>query len=145
MDGLINSLRGLLADVVALYFRAHGHHWNIEGPDFAQYHGLFGDIYEDIYGSIDPLAENIRKLGEFAPFRLDRILELKTLPDNSRTMNDAKSLAKDLLEGNEFLIGQLKAVFKVADSLDEQGVANFIADRIDMHQKWSWQLKASVK
>lgn len=145
MDGLVNALRTLLADAVALYLRAHGHHWNVEGQDFAQYHDLFSDIYEDVYSSIDPLAENIRKLGEYAPYRLDRLNELKSLPDSGRTTTDARALAKDLLEGNEYFIGQLKAAFKAADEADEQGVANFIADRIDMHQKWSWQLKASTK
>lgn len=142
---LADNLRVLLSDVVSLYFRAHGHHWNIEGQDFSQYHGLFEDIYEDVYGSIDPIAENIRKLGGYAPFRLERFVELKGLPDTNRTATDARSLASDLLEANEYVIKELKQVFNAANSADEQGIANFIAERIDMHQKWSWQLKASTK
>ena len=27
----------------------------------------------------------------------------------------------------------------------QQGVANFVAERIDAHQKWSWQLRVSIK
>jgi DNA-binding ferritin-like protein len=33
----------------------------------------------------------------------------------------------------------------MADNSREQGVANFLAERIDQHQKWHWQLKAVVK
>jgi starvation-inducible DNA-binding protein len=142
---LVEDLRVLQANVTALYFRAHGHHWNVEGSDFSEYHDLFETIYTDIYGSIDPIAENIRKLGAYAPFRLERLVELKTLPEKDRNANDPRSLAIDLLDGNEFVVQQLKDVFKAADKADEQGVANFIADRIDQHQKWSWQLRASTK
>jgi DNA-binding ferritin-like protein len=42
------------------------------------------------------------------------------------------------------LIAKLKQAFNVANGENEQGVANFIAERIDMHQKWSWQLRASL-
>lgn len=144
MAELAQPLSVLLADTVALYFRAHGHHWNVEGTDFQEFHDFFGAIADDIYGSIDPLAENIRKAGDYAPFRLDRFMELKTLKD-SRVPADARPMCRDLLEGNEAFITQLKAVFKLADGADEQGLANFIADRIDMHQKWSWQLKSILK
>jgi starvation-inducible DNA-binding protein len=145
MSDLISGLKTTLANVVALYLRSHGHHWNVEGPDFAEYHALFETIYTDIYGSIDPLAENLRKLGDYAPYRLERLVELKTLPETPRVANEARSLANDLLEGNVFLVNEYKALFKVANAADEQGIANFIAERIDQHQKWVWQLKASVK
>lgn len=144
MADLVDPLSVLLADTVAFYFRAQGHHWNVEGTDFRQFHDLFQTIYEDVYSAIDPLAENIRKLGEYAPFRLERFVELKTLND-SRVSADGLSLSRDLLEGNEHMIEELKAVFRVCNDADEQGLCNFIADRIDMHQKWSWQLKAVLK
>jgi len=39
----------------------------------------------------------------------------------------------------------LKDAFEMADAGNEQGLANFIAERIDQHQFWSWQLSASLK
>ncbi|NDH64821.1 MAG: DNA starvation/stationary phase protection protein [Microbacteriaceae bacterium] len=142
---LKDDLKNLLSDVVSFYFRAHGHHWNVEGEDFSQYHALFQEIYEDAYSSIDPIAENIRKLGDYSPFRLERFIELANIPDSSKTQSTPKSMAQDLLKANEYLIVKLKDVFSTADTENEQGIANFIAERIDMHQKWAWQLKASLK
>ena len=72
-------LQVLLADAVTMKFTAHGYHWNVEGPDFAQYHELFSNIYEDVDSSIDPIAENIRKLDCYAPFALQDFVELRTL------------------------------------------------------------------
>jgi starvation-inducible DNA-binding protein len=123
---------------------AHGYHWNVEGSDFSQYHALFSDIYEDAYGSIDPIAENIRKLDDYAPFSLQKFLDLRTL-DFKDVQPNPKAMAKSLLTANEAVIKTLKKAFTEAEKADEQGIMNFLADRIDHHQKWSWQLKASTK
>lgn len=144
MESLVKSLKVLVSDVVTFYFMAHGYHWNVEGPDFSQYHSLFSDIYEDAYGSIDPIAENIRKLEDYAPFSLQKFLDLRTLEFKDVQPNP-KAMAKSLLTANEAVIKTLKKAFTEAEKADEQGIMNFLADRIDHHQKWSWQLKASTK
>ena len=90
---LIEELTEALADVVSFYFRAHGAHWNVIGPDFSEYHNLFNEIYEDVYSSIDPLAENLRKLGAPAPFQLPAFIALGELRD-ANVGNDAKALAE---------------------------------------------------
>lgn len=144
MESLVKSLKVLVSDVVTFYFMAHGYHWNVEGSDFSQYHALFSDIYEDAYGSIDPIAENIRKLDDYAPFSLQKFLDLRTLEFKDVQPNP-KAMAKSLLTANEAVIKTLKKAFTEAEKADEQGIMNFLADRIDHHQKWSWQLKASTK
>jgi starvation-inducible DNA-binding protein len=144
MNELIKSLKVLVSDVVTFYFMAHGYHWNVEGQDFSQYHSHFADIYEDAYGSIDSIAENIRKLDDYAPFSLKKYMELTTV-----TFKDVepspKAMAKALATANESVIKTLNDSFDKATKANEQGIADFIAGRIDMHKKWSWQLRASTK
>lgn len=140
---LPEALKTLLSDVVSLYFRAHGYHWNVVGQDFSQYHSLFSDIYSDVYGSVDPIAENLRKLDELAPYQLDFFIKNRTLED-SKVSQVPKAMAADLLKANEAVLKTLKQAFDAATKADEQGIANFLADRIDRHQKWSWQLRAST-
>jgi len=140
---LVDGLRELLSDAVSLYFQAHGSHWNVRGTDFAQYHELFAEIYEDIYGSIDPIAENIRKLGGEAPFMLQDFLSMSSVRQTAPA-DTTSALATALLLGNTQILMCLRNTFEVADETDEQGIANFLAERIDRHQKWDWQLKASL-
>lgn len=144
MEALVKALKVLVSDVVTFYFMAHGYHWNVEGSDFSQYHALFSEIYEDAYGSIDPIAENIRKLDDYAPFSLQKFLDLRTL-DFKDVQPNPKAMAKSLLTANESLLKSLKKAFDEAQKKDEQGIMNFLADRIDNHNKWSWQLRASTK
>lgn len=138
---LVESLRRSMGAAVNLYFAAHAAHWNVEGPDFAQYHELFGEIYNDVYSSIDPFAENIRKLGAPAPAGLASFSG--TNPPTAN--NSPRALVGALVMMNGQIVSMLKRTFDVANELNEQGVANFIAERIDQHQKWQWFLTSSAK
>ena len=144
VSDLNEELTELLADIVSFYFRAHGAHWNVTGTDFAEYHALFNEIYEDVYGSIDPLAENLRKLGIKAPFTLPQFIALRTLDDSSTNSSDARVLATDLLAANDEIVNGIAEAFDCAQEENQQGIANFLADRLDKHQFWKWQLTASL-
>lgn len=144
MSKLTETLSSLLGDAVTMYFQAHGYHWNVEGQDFSQYHSLFESIYEDVYSSIDPIAENIRKLDQYAPFALKQFMGLRTF-DFGAAQQSPSAMAKALLKSNVSIIASLNKTFKAAMDEDEQGIANFLAERIDMHSKWGWQLRASTK
>lgn len=141
---LTESLKVLLADLVTFSFQLQGCHWNVEGPDFSQYHSLFGDIYDDVSGSIDPTAENIRKLGEYTPFQLQEYVKLRSV-EFSGTKPEPKAMVISLIKVNEGVLKTLNTAFKAATKEDEQGIADFLAGRIDMHQKWHWFLTATSK
>lgn len=138
---LVEALRRIMGSVVNLYFSAHAAHWNVEGPDFSQYHELFGEIYSDVQASIDPFAENIRKLGAPAPAGLASFAGTNPPMAN----NSPRALVGTLIMMNASIISMMKQAFTVADELNEQGVADFLAGRIDTHQKWQWFLTSSAK
>ena len=140
MGDLIEGLGRLVGTLVAFKYKAHGYHWNVEGDDFPQFHALFESIYEDVDSSSDPMAENIRKLDSYAPFKLTRFVQLSEITETDVT-TDPKVMSADLLVSNEKIISMLMDTFDVASSTRQQGVANFLAERIDAHQKWSWQLR----
>lgn len=141
---LSNALKTVLSDAVTMYFAAHGFHWNVEGQDFSQYHALFSDIYEDVYSSIDPLAEDVRKLGEYAPFTLSKFISLRTIEPRD-VKPEPKAMAKELLRLNDGILESIADAQEAAIKAKEQGIMNFLAERDDMHKKWRWQLSASTK
>lgn len=135
-----DALAALLEQVLAVYARAHEAHWNVtstagDPAGFQAFHDLFGEIYDDAHGSLDPIAENIRKLGSLAPALALPAGEIQT---------DPRALAAELLALNDAAADACRAAFDVATAAGQQGIANFLADRQDMHQKWSWQLRSSL-
>lgn len=135
------ALAEVLANAVNLSFKAQGHHWNVKGMLFSQFHNFFGMIYEDVYGMIDETAENMLKLGFNAPHRLVEFARLTSIEDMDCGC-DAKAMLIDLLQANTVMIQSINDCFKAADAADEQGIADFMASRDGMHKKWDWQLRS---
>ena len=71
---LSDLLKQFLASTYAYTVKTQMFHWNVEGPDFAQMHKFFQEIYEDAYGAVDPTAEYIRSLDEYAPGSFERFM-----------------------------------------------------------------------
>jgi starvation-inducible DNA-binding protein len=105
---------------------------------------LFAEIYEDVYSSIDPIAEDIRKMDEYAPYTLSKFSDLRTI--EAKDVNpEPKAMAKELLRLNDGILESIAKAQEAANKANEQGIMNFLAERDDMHKKWRWQLKASTK
>lgn len=140
---LVNALATVLADSVVLSYKLQGAHWNVVGPDFSANHAFFQEIYEDVESSIDPVAEDMRKLGALAPSKLIQFAQLSNIQD-SDVSNSFSELASDIHAANEIIIQDIDAAFQIATAMNEQGVADLLAGRDDMHKKWRWQLGASL-
>lgn len=136
---LAEKLSVLLADVVAYRAIAQGYHWNVKGPEFTQFHAFFQELYEDADSSVDPIAENIRKLGFDAPFTLEDFVSLSCL-EVAPAGSEPITMCLRLYQINTYLRDCLNAGFNIADDIGQQGIADFLAGRIDMHDKWLWQL-----
>ena len=143
-EELLLSLKQAMADSFVMYYKAHTYHWNVEGADFSQYHKLFGKIYKEVYGGIDPFAEHIRQLDAYTPASLSEIKSLSMISEDEEVVS-AMSMVSRLLDANNLTLASLMMAYRAADNATELGLANFIQDRIAAHQKHGWMLKATLK
>lgn len=142
---LADSLKTLLATEYAFVIKAQFFHWNVEGPDFAQLHEFFGEIYNEVYdNSIDRTAEYIRTLEDYTPGSFERFLELSQITGQTKVPR-ARLMIEELLANNLQMIDLLNQCFADAESENQQGIANFIAERIDAHGKHGWMLRSFLK
>jgi starvation-inducible DNA-binding protein len=141
---VVEIMRKVLADTFAMYLKAHNYHWNVEGPNFPQYHDFFGKLYEELHGAVDPIAEEIRSLDAYAPGSFARFLELTEIQDETNVPM-AREMAAKLLADNQIVLNTLNMAFKLADQFDKQGLADFVAGRIDVHNKHAWMLRSIIK
>jgi len=141
---ILNKLKQLQSNAFVFYTKAHGYHWNVEGILFKQLHEFFQEIYEDVFESIDTYAEWSRKLGQYAPFQMDEILLMSNVKYDLTT-NSPLEMVRNLIDSNLIILNDLNIGFKLATEADQQALANFIAERIDQHQFWNWQLTSTAK
>lgn len=143
MEDLYNALKIVLADTFAMYFKTHSYHWNVIGPNFSEYHNFFGTLYEELHGAVDPIAEHIRAVDSFAPSSLARLKELTRIQE-ADTIPAANRMFQILLNDNNIVLDSLKQAYDLAEKHGELGLANFLQDRMDIHAKHGWMLRATA-
>lgn len=143
-EELIEDLKKLFASNYAFYLKAQYYHWNVEGPNFPQYHEFFGKIYEEVGTSIDKMAEHIRALDAYTPGSFKRFIELSVI-DGDDTITSGLEMASRLLADNDKLTPMLISAMKKAEEVDRFGTANFLQDRIEAHRLHAWMLRSVTK
>jgi starvation-inducible DNA-binding protein len=143
-EDLINILKELQANAMKMYAQSHGYHWNIEGRMFKQDHAFLLEIYEDVFDSIDPYAENLRKLGAKAPFGLVQLQANSPLQVNDSHDLTSNQIFQELMKTNAAVISRLKDGCDVADVAREQSILNCFEDRLNQHEFWQWQMTATL-
>lgn len=141
---LVELLNKALADTFALYLKTQSFHWNVEGPDFAEYHRLFGDIYEELQGAVDPIAEHVRALDGYAAGTMKRMLELTSVKETV-VVPSPRDMFHDWMAANDVVLKSLKECYLNAERQGEIGLSNFIQDRYDIHKKHAWMVRATLK
>jgi starvation-inducible DNA-binding protein len=142
---LADTLKTLLATSYAFVIKAQNFHWNVEGPDFPQYHEFLGNLYNEVYGNaIDQTAELIRQLDSYTPGSIARFAELSQIPDQTKIPR-AELMIAELAQDNAKILDMWRQAFHVAEQADEQGIADFIASRIDAHGKHGWMLRSMMR
>ena len=145
MDEMIASAKVVLGNTFTMYFKAHSYHWNIEGKNFSQYHDFFGELYTELHGAVDLIAEEIRACDEYAPISLEQLYTFKTIPEDSARPEYAAQMFGNLLAANNQVIESLNKLFELANSNNKQGLADFVAGRLDTHNKHGWMLRSFMK
>jgi starvation-inducible DNA-binding protein len=141
---LADDLKTLLATQYAFVIKAQFFHWNVEGIHFSQLHKFFGKVYEEVNGAIDATAEYIRILEEYTPGSFERFGELSLISGQIKVPR-ARLMLQELLADNQIIIDLLNQCFDSAEQENQQGIADFIAGRIDAQGKHGWMLKAFLK
>ncbi len=144
MNDLTEQMKVCLASVFAFYLKTHNFHWNVEGPNFPQYHSFLDGLYNDIWESVDKFGEQIRTLNSYAPGSLSRFTTLSVI-DDQLNIPSALKMIKELEMDNKKLIEELKKANTLAEKSNAVGLANFLQDRIDTHYKHDWMLRSIGK
>ena len=144
MADLVKAARIGFASEFSFYLKAHNFHWNVEGPNFSEFHTFFQTIYEEVQASVDLFAENIRKLDAYAPGSFSALSSLSVLSEANEQM-DAISMAAELAQDAMKMAELCAMLYKLAEEQGEFGFANFLADRQDVYRKHAWMLRSTTR
>ena len=141
---IADGLGRLLADTWVLYGKTHGFHWNVTGPMFTSLHGMFDTHYNELWESLDEIAERIRALGLPAPFGDSTLTKLASIEEAS-SIPSAMDMVKQLMTDHEAVARTARSVFEIADSANDQPSADLLTQRLQVHEKTAWMLRSLLQ
>ena len=146
MEELENLARKAFASTYGFLLMSQCYHWNVEGPDFLEYHDLFGRVYTEVDQKIDIFAEQLRGIRVYAPATFGELMQLSSIiaePDMEH--HSAMDMVHELYLANGKINADLIAAYMQAEKVQEHGLSNFLSERMDQHRKHGWMLYSSMK
>ena len=138
---IADGLSKLLADTYTLYLKTHNFHWNVEGPMFNTLHLMFETQYNELALAVDAIAERIRALGHPAPGSYAAYSKLSSIKEETGVPK-AEDMIKQLVDGQEAVARTARAVFPAADKAGDEPTADLLTQRLQIHEKTAWMLRA---
>ena len=139
------ALNVLLADVFALYFKTKNFHWHMSGPSFRDYHLLLDEQADQIFATVDPIAERVRKVGGTTLRSTGHAARLQRLSDNDADFVTPIGMLAELREDNQRLAGFMRATHTVCDEYGDVATASVLENWIDEAERRTWFLFESVR
>ncbi|HMK90646.1 MAG TPA: DNA starvation/stationary phase protection protein [Methylocystis sp.] len=134
------EINKLIADAFTLYVKTKNFHWHLSGPHFRDYHLLLDEQASQIYATIDPLAERVRKLGEPTLRSIGHISKLARLADNDADFVSAFDMLYELLEDNKNVAAAMRKAHEICDDNHDNATASLLEVFIDETEKRTWFL-----
>ena len=144
MNTLILTLRKTLASNFALYLKTQMFHWNVEGPNFNDYHAFWAGVYTDLYEQNDLIAEYIRQAGEYAPGSLSVYAQISDVKDEEGFPKANEMFVQFLLD-NQTMIRLYEELYAAAEASKDYQISDFCAQRLAAHKKHAWMTRSLLK
>jgi starvation-inducible DNA-binding protein len=134
------ELNALLADVLALYLKTKNFHWHMSGPYFRDYHLLLDEQSDEIYSTVDPIAERVRKLGGTTLRSVGQASRMQRLVDNDADFVTPDDMLAELREDNLQLAAYMRATHELCDEHGDVASASLLENWIDEAERRVWFL-----
>jgi starvation-inducible DNA-binding protein len=143
-QSLADELSKLLADSYTLYLKTHNFHWNVTGPMFQTLHLMFEQQYNELALAVDAIAERIRTLGHPAPASYAAFSRLSSVED-ADGVPSATDMIQSLVRGHEAVARTARTVLSLANGAGDDGTADVVTQRLQVHEKTAWMLRSLLE
>ena len=140
-----DTLSRILANTYTLYIKTHNYHWNVTGPQFASLHTMFETQYTELAAAVDTIAERIRALGHVAPGSYAAFSKLSEIKDAPESPPEAMQMIRELAADNETLVRLANEANDVAEENDDVASGDMMIERMQVHSKAAWMLRAHLE
>lgn len=134
------ALNLLLADAFALYIKTKNFHWHVSGPHFRDFHLMFDEQADQIFGITDAIAERVRKVGGKTIHSISEIARTTRVLENEKDYVEPSDMVAELRDDNKDFIARLRAAHEVCSEHNDTASTSLIEQWIDEAERRHWFL-----
>lgn len=142
---LIEALNGTLADTYALYLKTKNFHWHVSGPRFRDLHLMFDEQAQQLFGTVDIIAERARKNDGVTLTSIGSIAKHSRIKDQDSTSVGPDAMVKELQADNEVLHKRLVELKDASEQADDYATSALVDEWIDSCEERIWFLRQTGK
>src|SRR5712692_4709706 len=142
---LVELLNARLADAIDLQTQCKQAHWNVKGPSFIALHKLFDEIYEDVEGYVDLLAERVVQLGGIAEGTVRLVAERSELDEYPVSIAAGEDHVKSLSAALAAFGSRVRFAIQETDELEDVDSSDICTEISRGVDKWLWFVEAHVQ
>ncbi len=140
---IAKGLSRVLADTYLLYLKTHNFHWNVTGPMFNTLHMMFEQQYTELAVAVDEIAERIRALGTVAPGSFAQFVELASIEEETG-VPAAQEMISILAADQDKVVHSARRILPLAEKAGDAPSADLLTQRMQIHEKTAWMLRAMI-
>jgi starvation-inducible DNA-binding protein len=139
-DAIVTSLQKQVANAFIVYLNYKHYHWQTFGPLFRDLHRLFDEFAEEVYGTIDEMAERVRMIGQNPVSRIEEFQKTASIKSAAQG-TDMREMIREANQNSLQIIKEMRAAIKTADENDDPGTADVLTRFVQIHEKHEWWLR----
>jgi len=140
VQAIADALNPLIADAFALYTKIKNYHWHLSGSHFKEYHEMLDEHADQALGTIDPLAERVRKVGGTTIRSISHISSLQNKEDDNDDFVEPVEMLRRLVDDNRDTAARARAAHEVVEECRDYPTSDLLEDVIDGAEERMWFL-----
>lgn len=140
-NDLKQNLNRLVANFNVMYMKLHHFHWFVKGPHFFALHEKFEELYNEVTGHLDDVAERILTLKETPISTLKSCLELANISEAEHVGTD-KEMVSEVIRDFEVIDKELYKGIELAGQDNDEGTVDMLLGISKSLEKHSWMLRS---
>lgn len=145
IQAVTEILNQTVATVTALFIKTKNYHWHLSGPHFYDYHLLFDAQAEELYATIDIVAERVRRIGGTTIRSVGHISQLQRIEDDNEADVDSLEMVRRLLLDTKILAQLLREAHTISSECHDIATTSVLENLLDETEKRRWFLAELAK
>ncbi|NDI33272.1 Dps family protein [Chengkuizengella sediminis] len=138
LKGLLNQQ---LANMNVLYTKLHHYHWFVKGEHFFTLHEKFEELYNEVTGYSDEIAENMLASGAIPASSLKDYLTLSTIEEATDGLS-SNEMVQSVINDFSQIGEEIKQAIELADNENAIRIADLLEGIVISLEKHQWMLNA---